>query len=100
MNHVTMAQKNNETNYPNVCLTRFPFGLGCSGVGNGSFVSGVLLMEKTHDTKSQILDSDLQTLHVYICNTHGKCACDGLRGCTVLMPLFVVDRVSLVTFNT
>lgn len=57
-------------------------------------------MEKIHETKSQILDSDLQTLHVYIHHTHGKYPCDGLLGCTVLMPLFVVDRVSLVTFNT
>lgn len=84
-----------------ICVfNTFPFGLGCSGVANGSLVNGVLLMEKTHDTRSQILGSDLQILRVYICNTHGKCACDGLLRCTVLMPLIVVDRVSLVTFNT
>lgn len=58
--------------------THFPFGLGCSGDANGSLVNGVLLMEKTCDTKSQILGSDLQTLNVFISNTHGKRACDGL----------------------
>lgn len=57
-------------------------------------------MEKTPDTRSQILGSDLQILHVCICKTHGKCACDGLLRCTVLMPLFAVDRVGLVTFGT
>ena len=58
--------------------THFPFGLGCSGDANSSLVNGVLLMEKTRYTKSQILGSDLQTLNVSIGNTHGKCACDGL----------------------
>lgn len=56
-------------------------------------------MKETRDTKSQSLVSDLQTLHVYICNNHRKCACDALVGFAVLMPLFVVNRVSLFTVN-
>lgn len=80
-----------------VYLTHFPFGLGCSGVAIGRLVNGVLLMEKTCDVYFQILGSDLQTLHVSMCNTHGKHACAGLL--YILMPLFAADR-SLVAFNT
>lgn len=60
-----------------MCETHFSFGLGCSGVANSKLVNGVILVEET-------LTTDRQTLHVYICNTHGKCACDGQLGGTVL----------------
>lgn len=55
-------------------------------------------MEKTCDVYFQILGSDLQTLHVSMCNTHGKHVCAGLL--YILMPLFAADRISLVAFNT
>lgn len=44
MKYVTMAQRNKLPK--RVYLTHFPFGLGCSGVANGSLVYRVLLMEK------------------------------------------------------
>lgn len=78
-------------------MNRFPFGLGCSGVAICSLMTGVLQPEKTHDTKSHCMTQILKNqtkknqtkkpLHVHICNTNRKWACDGLLGCTVFMPL-------------
>lgn len=43
-----------------MCMNRFPFGLGCSGVAICSLMTGVLQPEKTHDTKSHCMTQILK----------------------------------------